>query len=433
MSKKILFQKATRIEGNANVHIEIEDGRIKSARFLVHEFRGFERFMRGRRVEYVPHMVSRICGLCSNSHQVASIMAIEDALAVHTPRSLQALREIIVLGEWINSHALSYFFLTMPDFVGASGGIFELMKSNPEITKEAFALRQAGLRIVQLLGKRASHPVAMGVGRFLIQPTSADLEEVKRIAEEVKEKTSRLIDKVGSIHISQKRITFPLDQQINFVAYDGRPGQGVFCVYDRTSELISYFNNEEFEDNISEIRTEWTFAKFPYLTKFGFPSGIMLVGPLSRSFLKKGPLGEPELNDFELTQHLRDRSSLSLESYDACRLLEIFWAARRISSLLEEIDLSQLNAEVDFEGSGQGIGVLEAPRGILLHSYLINQGCIERMRLLVATQFNNAFINLLLRDLSERYLEGENISSEGERLIGRCVRIFDPCLSCATH
>jgi len=433
MSKKILFQKATRIEGNANVHIEIEDGRIKSARFLVHEFRGFERFMRDRRVEYVPHMVSRICGLCSNSHQVASIMAIEDALAVHIPRSLQALREIMVLGEWINSHALSYFFLTMPDFVGASGGIFELMKSNPEMTKEAFALRQAGLRIVQLLGKRASHPVTMGVGRFLIQPTNADLEEVKKIAEEVKEKTSRLIDKVGTIHLSQKRIAFPLDQQINFVAYDGRPGQGVFCVYDRTSELISYFNNEEFEDNISEIRTEWTLAKFPYLTKFGFPSGIMLVGPLSRSFLKKGPLGEPELNNFELTQHLRDRSSLSLESYDACRLLEIFWAAKRISSLLEEIDLSQLNAEVDLEGSGQGIGVLEAPRGILLHSYIINQGCVERMRLLVATQFNNAFINLLLRDLSEKHLEGESISSEGERLIGRCVRIFDPCLSCATH
>ena len=433
MSKKVLFQKATRIEGNANIHIEIEDGRIKSARFLVHEFRGFERFMRGRRVEYVPHMVSRICGLCSNSHQVASIMAIEDALAVQTPPSIQALREIMVLGEWINSHALSYFFLTMPDFMGTSGGIFELMKSNPEIIGEAFTLRQAGLRIVQLMGKRTSHPVAMGVGRFLIQPTGADLEEVKKIAKDLKEKTLSLISKVESIHLQQERIPFPRDQQINFVAYDGRPGQGAFCVYDRTDELISLLNNEEFEENISEIRTEWTLAKFPYLTKIGFPPGIMLVGPLSRSFLKRGPLDDTELKNFELTHHLRDRASLSLECYDACRLLEIFWAANRILNLLEEVDLSKLNAEVDFEGSGQGIGVLEAPRGILLHSYLINQGCIERMRLLVATQFNNAFINLLLRDIAEKHIEGESISTEGERLIGRCVRIFDPCLSCATH
>jgi coenzyme F420-reducing hydrogenase alpha subunit len=307
------------------------------------------------------------------------------------------------------------------------------MKNNPEITEDAFTLRQAGLRIVQLLGKRVSHPVTLGVGCFLIQPTSADLEEIRRIAEEVKGKTSRLIDKVGSIHLQQKRIAFPLDQQLNFVAYDGRPGQGIFCIHDRTDELISYFSNEEFEDNISEMSTEWTLAKFPYLTKLGFPAGIMLVGPLSRSFLKRGFLGDPELNNFELTQHLRARASLSLECYDACRLLEIFWAAKRILGLLKEVDLSQMSTDVDFDGSGQGIGVLEAPRGILIHSYLINQGCIERMRLLVATQFNNAFINLLLRELSERHLMGDSISSEGERLIGRCVRIFDPCLSCATH
>lgn len=159
----------------------------------------------------------------------------------------------------------------------------------------------------------------------------------------------------------------------------------------------------------------------------------MLVGPLSRSFLEGGLLDDPELLNFELTHRLQDRASLTLECYDACRLLEIFWAARRILSLVEEVDLSQVTAEVDFDRSGQGIGVLEAPRGILLHSYLINQGCIERMRLLVATQFNNAFINLLLRELSERHLMGDSISSEGERLIGRCVRIFDPCLSCATH
>ena len=433
MSKKVLFQKATRIEGNAHVHIEIEGGRIKAARLLVHEFRGFESFMRGRRVEYVPHIVSRVCGLCSNAHQVASIKAIEDALEIHTPPSVQALREIIVLGEWINSHALSYFFLTMPDFVGASGGIFELIKSKPEITSEAFALRDAGLHIVKLLGKRTAHPVTMGIGCFFVPPTAHELKEIGRIAEEVKERTSSLIDKVGKIHSNQKGISFPLDQQINFIAYDGRPRQDVFCVYNKNGEITSCFDRKEFEENVSEMRAEWTLAKFPYLTRFGFPDGIMLAGPLSRSFLKEGLLDDPELMNFELTQRLRDRASLTLESYDTCRLLEIFWAAKRIISLLDEVDLSQMQAKSDLDESGQGFGVIEAPRGILMHSYLINKGCIERMRLLVATQFNNAFINLLLRDLSERHLVGDRISSEGERLIGRCVRIFDPCLSCATH
>ncbi|MEW6570396.1 MAG: nickel-dependent hydrogenase large subunit [Nitrospirota bacterium] len=92
-----------------------------------------------------------------------------------------------------------------------------------------------------------------------------------------------------------------------------------------------------------------------------------------------------------------------------------------------------MSVDVDFKVSGQGIGVLEAPRGVLVHNYLVNRGLIERARLLVATQFNNAFINLLLRDIAEKNLEGDRISAEGEKLIGRCVRIFDPCLSCATH
>jgi coenzyme F420-reducing hydrogenase alpha subunit len=224
-----------------------------------------------------------------------------------------------------------------------------------------------------------------------------------------------------------------MDQQINFVAYDGSPEKDWFCVYDQNGNLNLQFNREEFLDNISELRADWTLAKFPYLTKFGFPAGIMLVGPLSRSFLESSPLNDPELAKFDLVDLIRDRTSLSLEDYDACRLLEIFWAAKKILSLLEEVDLKHMNVDVDLKVSGQGIGVIEAPRGILMHRYLVNQGCIENMRLMVATQFNNAYINLFLRELAEKHLELESISEEGEKLIGRCVRIFDPCLSCATH
>jgi len=433
MSKKIMFQKATRIEGNANVEIEIEDDRIKTARFLVHEFRGFEGFMRGLRVEYVPHMISRICGLCSCSHQVASVNAIEEALAVEAPSSVKALRTILVLGEWINSHALSYFFLTMPDFLGASAGIFELMEKHPDITRKAFNLRKAGLRIVEILGKRTSHPVTIGIGRFNITPSPTDLGEIRLIALEVKKQALNLIRQIDGMHLHTQKISFPHDQEIHFVAYDGATANDTFSVYTLNGETQLRFTREEFLDNISEMRTDWTLAKFPYLTKFGFPAGIMLVGPLSRSYQENSPLTDPELNDFYLIHLLRDRASLTLESYDACRLLEIYWAAKKILSLLDDVDLKQMHCEADVKASGQGTGVLEAPRGLLMHNYLVHQGRIERMRLLVATQFNNAYINLLLRDIAERHFDGEKISLEGEQLIGRCVRIFDPCLSCATH
>ncbi len=226
MSKRIILQKATRIEGNANIEIEVDEGRLKSARFLVYDFRGFEKFMQGRRVEHIPSLVSRICGLCSAAHQVAGLKAIEDALGVATPRSVNLLREIVVLGEWISSHALSYFFLTMPDFVGASGGFFELMKTHPEVAREAYDLRKAGYRIVQLLGKRATHPVSLGIGGFLIPPTAAELQEVGEIAREVKNRTVNLIIQAGRTEPPPAEIFFPRDHQLNLFSYQDEPEGG---------------------------------------------------------------------------------------------------------------------------------------------------------------------------------------------------------------
>jgi len=431
MSTKIILQKATRIEGNANVEIEIEQGRVKAARFMVYDFRGFEKFMQGRRVEHIPSLVSRICGLCSAAHQLASLKAIEDALGIQVPRSIDLLRETVVLGEWIGSHSLSYFYLTLPDFTGSSGGVFELMKTHPEVAREAYELRKAGQRIVELLGKRATHPVSLTIGGFSSPPTAADLQEVGEIATAVKNRVKALIMQAGQSESRESEISFPADQQLNFLSYasDGKQ----FNTYDRWENLTDSFNYDDFFDNIAEMRAEWSFAKFPYLERFGFPQGILLVGPLARSYQENGPLKDPELQEFHLARRLAERTSLSLESFDSCRLLEIFWAAKRILGLLEDVSLDELGRVEYAEGSGQGIGVLEAPRGTLIHNYLVNRGLLERAKLLVATQFNNAYINMLIRDLAEKHIEDNQLSQRGEWLIGHCIRLFDPCLSCATH
>ena len=116
------------------------------------------------------------------------------------------------------------------------------------------------------------------------------------------------------------------------------------------------------------------------------------------------------------------------------RLAEIFWVATRIKALLLGIDLSAVNTvPIDSDYSGKGIGVVEAPRGVLIHSYTVKRGRIERLKLLVATQFNNPLINLVIRELAERHLEQGRLSDSGQRTIGRCIRLFDPCLECATH
>jgi NAD-reducing hydrogenase large subunit len=195
---------------------------------------------------------------------------------------------------------------------------------------------------------------------------------------------------------------------------------------------VHAFNHHEFEELIAEIHAEWTFAKTPYLRHYGFPQGIVLVGPLSRSFIENGILSDPEICTMEIFTAVTERP-LSLEHGDVFRLLEIWWSARRMIQLLKDVKPDALMTVAAGNNSGRGIGVLEAPRGTLVHSYLINRGCIEKMRLYVATQFNNAYISMLIKDIADNNIVENELTPEGEHLIGRSIRIFDPCLSCATH
>ena len=433
MTQKLILKKATRIEGNADIHIEFEGQRLKSARFQVQEFRGFEKFVSGRKAAWVPQIVSRICGLCSVAHQVASIRAIENAMGIEVDDSIVNFREMLVLGEWITSHALSYFFLTLPDFIGAKGGIFQLRESHPEIFANAFALRQAAMKLVALFGRREIHPVTLGLGRFLYLPAPDTVEQAKKIAMKIKADLRQIIAEVSSRFQPEKAISFPQDLTVHFVAFDETHNQRKFFVFNRQGRLVSRFSVDEFEENIAEMRVDWSMSKIPYIRQLGFPDGIMLVGPLSRSFLPNGFLSDPEIDQFEISSHLRDRSNITLESYDACRLMEMYWAVKKIEILLDNIAAASPSRPPDWSATGEGIGVLEAPRGLLIHKYLINSGTVEKVRLLVATQFNNAFINLLITELAQRHSQSGRLTNTGSRLIGRCIRLFDPCLSCATH
>lgn len=433
MGKKIHLKKATRVEGNADIRIEIENGIVKSANFMVHDFRGFERFLKDRRVEFIPHLVSRICGLCSASQQIASLRAVEDALDIDVHSSVRALREIALLGERIGSHSLSYFYLSMPDLLGVSGGIFEIMKSHPEISREALAMRKAGQDILQLIAKRSVHPVSMGVGAFLNAPGSTDIDQVREIANNVMESSLRLIAETAVPDATNGRIPFPDDIPVHHLVYGGITGADRFQILTREGKVNYEFERADFEEKIGEMVSEWSFAKLPYLRELGFPEGILLTGPLSRAYSDRGFLKDPEIADLALARHLTDTGNLNLESYDICRLLEIYQAAKRVIALTENLDLDYEPEPVKLDHDGYGVGVVEAPRGTLVHVYLVSNGLIKRMQLFVATQFNNAYINLLLKDLAAGHAKGDSLTEEGEKLIGRCVRIFDPCLSCATH
>lgn len=435
MTRNIIIKPATRIEGNANIQIEISDGQVKKARFMVHDFRGFEKIVSGKRVEFVPHIVSRICGLCSTSHQVAGFQAIEDALGIRPPSSVAALRKIAVFAEWISSHSLSYFFLSCPDVEGRPQNIFELMQFHPEIADSAFKIKKLGNRILEIIGKRAIHPVTMGIGCFTETPGKEELTAIRHTALEITKLSYRLIEQIGKSYVEQDTISFSNHQKLNFLSLDYAGQARTFSVFDRHGRKTHDFRSDEFEHNISELRVDWSLAKFPYITDLGFPEGMLLVGPLSRTNQKDGILTDPDILSFSLAEKLKSNDAIYLNRFDICRLLEIFWAAKKILHLQENLHPDDFeSAEVDLCASGSGIGVVEAPRGILVHSYQVQNGKLEKMKLLVATQFNNACINLILREIAENNIsDSDSLSQEGEKLIGRSIRTFDPCLTCATH
>ena len=427
---RIHLKKATRIEGSADIRIEIEEGRVSAAHFMVQDFRGFEKLMQGRRVEVIPQLSSRICGLCSASHQLANLAAIEEALGVTVLPAVAALREITLLGERIASHAVSCFLLSLPDLVEeGGGGLFDLYRTQPELTAEALRLRRAGQTIVSRVGGRAVHPVSLGLGGFATDITQDDLDKIRVAAAEALELASAFAQRAVDVYTSAPAVPFPHDAPEKLLAYNGEQ----FVVMDRRGAELATFGHSEFEDQIAEMRTDWSFAKTPYLTEYGFMEGTMLVGPLARRLLPNGILSVAEVAGLDLADHIASRDKVALEDHDACRLLEIISSAARVRELVDSMDLSVQNVEVDAEVSGQGIGVVEAPRGILLHSCIVGEGKLTQIRMLVATQFNNAFLNLLLKDTAQDYVDGDSITEEGERRIGRNLRLFDPCLSCATH
>lgn len=435
MKRQILLKKATRIEGNATIHIEVDQDRVQSARFMVEDFRGFEKLCQGKSIAYVPHIVSRICGLCCMAHQAASVRAIEDALEIEVSETVRKLRQAAVFGEWIASHALSYFFLTQPDVLGTKEGVFGLIQHYPQIAETAFSIQKAGSRIVELLGKRSVHPIAMCAGGLSAPPSSEDLNKVIEITRQVAQQVRQIISGLDRQSLPDRRVEFPPHSKINFLCYDENSGpQGRLNVYAPDGSCDDRFDVSTFEDHVSEMRVDWSFAKFPYLSRLGFPDGIFHVGPLSRAFLENSAINMPELEDYEIIHRARSSRGVHIEYIDVIRLAEIYWAAIKINTMLQDINLSDLrNVPVNPDESGKGIGVVEAPRGVLIHSYTINRGRIERLKLLVATQFNNPLINLIIKDLAEQHLEVGGLSESGQKAIGRCIRLFDPCLTCATH
>jgi F420-non-reducing hydrogenase large subunit len=445
--KEITISPTTRIEGHGKVTIVLDDfGNVSDAHFYATEIRGFDYFLRNMDAERLPFIISRICGVCSTAHIIASIKAIESIYGTEITETAQKLRELLLMGQIISNHSLVFFFLTLPDFWfspeenPSKRNVFQIMREKPEIGKKAIALRSFGTQILDVIGKREVHVVSAIPGGLINALKGREREGLLKAAENACTITRDALDlgkelfeknwpdfrKAGDYKTYYMALT--KDSAIEF--FDGK-----ICVINSEGETLSEFTAQDYMEHVEEKRYEWTYAKFAYLKALGWPKGIVQVGPTARMNVNKRV--STELANKELQEFKRKFGSPACATllFDYARLIDLMYACERAEELLEDETLTRTDTRVKVEPKGgTGIGVVEAPRGILAHEYVLTRdGRLKNMKLIIPTQVNNAAINLNVKDAAMEFIHQGEIKPGLLNRIEMVIRAYDPCIKCATR
>lgn len=448
MSRKIEINPVTRIEGHGKITVQLDDaGQVKNARFHVTQFRGFELFSRERDFREMPVITPRICGICPVSHHLASAKACDDILGVEITKTAKNLRELMHMGQVVQSHALSFFHLSSPDLLfgfnadPAVRNVAGLVQSYPELAKKGIALRKFGQEIIKTLGGKKIHPwhsIPGGVNRGLKQD---ERDEILRQIPQMKTITKEAIALIKG-YLSEHAAEAKSFAAIS-TAYMGLVRDGMLDLYDGNirvrgprGRVIDEFVCSDYLSYIGEHVEPWSYLKFPYYKPLGFPHGSYRVGPLGRLNACDDistPEASAELSVFR--QASEDGIVPHTLYYHYARLIEALYGLERIEELLNDPDT--LGNELRVSSSEirpEGIGVIEAPRGTLIHHYWVDEkGAITKVNLIVATGHNNYAMNKGVEQVAKEYIKGEDVDEGILNRMEHVIRCYDPCLSCSTH
>jgi len=449
MSKRILIDPVTRIEGHAKISIFMDDaGNVSDAEFHVVEFRGFEKFCEGRPYTEMPGITQRICGICPVSHTLASAKAGDALMAVNIPPAADKLRRLLNLGQIIQSHALSFFHLSAPDFLlgwdspQAQRNVFGLIASNKDLARAGIRLRQFGQEIIEVLGDKKIHPawaVPGGVRSALSEEGRAKIRAWLPEAYATTKVAFDLWQRTMETHQPEIQIygNFP-SLFMGLVAEDGtwEHHGGKLRFTDSSGSIIAdQIDALNYLDYIGESVQGNSYLKSPYYKPLGFPAGIYRVGPLARLNVCQQmgvPKADAELKKFKKLGHGAVTSSFL---YHYARLIEILAGIEYVERYMDDAELSSdyLRADAGINNL-RGVGVSEAPRGTLFHDYTVDRnGLLQKVNLIVATGQNNLAMNQTVAQIARHYVRGNTIPEPMLNRVEHGIRCYDPCLSCSTH
>ncbi len=460
-TKRITIDPITRLEGHGKIEIFLDDqGEVEKAYFQIPELRGFEVFCRGRLAEDMPQITSRICGVCPTAHHLASTKTLDDLWQVEPTEAAKKIRELMNSMFFVEDHALHFYVLGGPDFVvGPQAPAAErnilgvIQKVGLDTGLKVITMRKRLRELMTYLGGKVIHPVMGLPGGVAKGIKEEDLPKFKEVADEAVEfgkftlqilkdivlANQGYVDIITSDNYTHKTYYMGLvDDKNHPNFYDG-----MLRVVDPEGNEYRKFDVHEYMDVVAEHVEPWSYIKFPYLKDIGWKgfvdgpeSGIFSVAPLARLNVADG-MATPIANEAykEYMETLGGGPVHFTLANHWARVIEMINAAERMQELVNDKDITSTDLRnIPTKKPEVGMGVIEAPRGTLIHHYETDdRGVINKVNLIVATQNNAGRIAMSVEKAAKGLIHNGEASDGILNMVEMAFRAYDPCHACGTH
>jgi F420-non-reducing hydrogenase large subunit len=443
---EIVLSPITRIEGHARVVISLDSaGEVEAARVIIPSLRGFERFIVGRPLEEVPRIVTRICGVCPWAHHLAAAKACDAAFGLEIPAAAQKLRELSCVAHYIHSHILNFFVLSGPDLMAVGDsepshlGLLGILRQYPEVMQRALETRRRAQWITQIIGGRAIHPDSAVPGGWSKPLGNSDLVELRTAGYECLDFAAFAIS-FGKNEIFPRLLAQDMPGAGLATGFLGMVEDGALNLYDGRLRMMDQggayteFSPEDYRQHIIEVTDEWSYAALTYGRRA--PSAVENCE--DKFVYRANSLARINVCDRIATPMAQDELMVLRNSFGRpaqpsplfywARLIEVVYAAERLIELLYDPEITEPNICVAAQpAAGHGVGVVEAPRGTLIHEYATDErGLVTAANIIVGTTHNSAAMNQAVYQIAKHALSAGFDDSELMGPIGQSIRAYDP-------
>jgi F420-non-reducing hydrogenase large subunit len=459
--KKITIDPITRLEGHGKIEIFLDDaGEVARAYLQIPELRGFEKFCEGRPAEEVPRITTMICGVCPTAHHMAGTKALDDLFKVEPTSAAKKIRELMYNAFQCEDHILNFFFLGGPDFVvgptapaGERNILGVIAKAGMEAGGKVIEVRKRMRNVLRIIGGKPVSPTCGlpgGVSKGISEEERKTIIEAGDYGVEFCQFALKLFDDIvlgnkdyvdlvtGDVYKHRTYYMGMVDanNKVNF--YDGD-----IRVVDPNGKEFAKFKPQEYLSHIREHAEPWTYVRFSFLKDVGWKgfvdgedSGVFRVAPLARLNVADGmatPLAQEAYE--KLFSTLGGKPVHNTLAFHWARLVEALYAAERVQQLANDPEIISPDiVNLPTQTPKEGVGIVEAPRGTLIHHYETDdKGIITKCNLIVATQNNSAAINMSVEKAAKSLIHKGEVPGGILNMVEMGFRAYDPCHACATH